>query len=736
MDERTRSLAQEKERAEEAHAEAASLLVQRESVEAELRLQGSSLASLHETALAIMDRREPEQLLQDLVERAVALLATPVGFLYVPTADGSCMRRRVRVGAQLQDEYVVRGEGAVGRSWASGAVVSVDDYDAWPDRAAWAPPGVFGAMLTVPLRLGGTVEGVLGVAHGRDGRRFTPSEGRLLESFAELASLALDNARLFERERTARETAERLQAATRALSSTVDRQKVTELILVELEKVVPCDAAAVQELREGSLVVVAARGFAAEALGRKFDPAGGDGRCLEVLDGRRPVVRNASTPPAGVLPSRAALRSWMGVPLLFGERVVGMLSLNKEEAGFFGPSHAESATSFADQAAVAIENVRLFEALRAELAERERAQRELAESELRFRQLAENVDAVFFVRSVTPRALLYVSPVFEKVWGRPAPAAWNELAATVDAGDRERVSAAWEDVESGHDLEFRIARADGVTRWLRLRAFPVPDGTGRVRRVAGIVEDVTERKAVEQMRDELVRTLVHDLKNPLTSMLASMDLLEAGLTGTERRPMAEALRIARRGGTKLRSLVDAILDVARLEQGSVPLALAPVDLRSSVEEAFELQRPLAEARRLRLVNEVYAELPPALADRDLLSRILQNLLGNAIGFSPAEGTVRVGAALDGPGALRVTVADEGPGIAPESRDRVFERFVTGRGAASGSGLGLTFCRLAVEAQGGRIRVESAPSGGALLAFTLPIAPPSSWLAARGDAQGS
>ena len=558
VEERTRDLAAQKARAEEAHAEAARLLSEQERVEAELRRQGSYLASLHETALAIMDRLEPQQLLQALVERATALLGAMDGFLYLEAADGSRLERRVWTGARPRDEFVGRGEGAVGWTWEFGTSLVIDDYDAWPDRLPNVPTGLFGALLTVPLRVGGRVAGVLGVVHGPDTKGVRGAESRLLESFAQLASVALDNARL-------------------------------------------------------------------------------------------------------------------------------------------------------------------FGALQSELAERARAQQELAESELRFRQLAENIDALFFVSSVSPSRFLYVSPAFERIWGRPATLGWREVLGTIHPEDRVRVLEAVGRQEQGYDVEFRIHRPDGAVRWLRSRVFPVADEAGRVLRAAGIVEDVTERKTVEQMREDLVRTLVHDLKNPLSSMLASMDVLAAALEGPELAASAEVVRIARRGGIKMRNLVDAILDVARLEQGAMPLALGPVGLRAAVDEALELQRPLAEPRKLVLSNEVALELPPVRADRELLSRVLQNLVGNAIKFSPEGGTVRVGASREGSGLVRVSVADEGPGLPPELRERVFERFVTGDHVASGSGLGLTFCRLAVEAHGGRIRVESAPGAGALLAFTLPEA---------------
>jgi PAS domain S-box-containing protein len=409
----------------------------------------------------------------------------------------------------------------------------------------------------------------------------------------------------------------------------------------------------------------------------------------------------------------------MAVPLHFGGAVRGVLGVvHGRGARRFTDVEGRLLESFARLASLALENARLFRALQEELAERARAQHGLAESELRFRQLAENVDALFFVGTIDPPVFLYVSPGFERIWGRPSTLRWAEVLDTVHPDDREVVLDSVRRQEQGYDLEFRIFRPDGALRWVHARVFPVPDEEGRVARVAGIVEDVTARKSVEQMREDLVRTLVHDLRNPLTSMLASMEVLEAALTGPESRAKVEIVRIARRGGLKLRSLVDAILDVARLEQGKMPLDLAPLRLREAVDEALELQAPLADPRGLRLRNEVAQDLPRVVADRELLARILQNLVGNAVKFSPDGGAIRVGAEVSG-AWVSVSVVDDGPGLPLKLRERVFERFVTGRHAASGSGLGLAFCKLAVEAQGGRIRAESALGGGARFVFTLP-----------------
>lgn len=351
------------------------------------------------------------------------------------------------------------------------------------------------------------------------------------------------------------------------------------------------------------------------------------------------------------------------------------------------------------------------------------AQEALKESEQRFRQLAANIDAAFDMRSVDPPALIYMSPAYEQIWGRRLPSDLRELVETVHPDDRESLLAAYARQEGGYELEYRILRPDGSVRWIRSRAFPISDDRGRPWRVAGIAEDVTARKSVEKLREDLAHTLVHDLRNPLTSILACLELLE--LDGPQAVDAGErVIRIAQDSGTKMLGMVDAILEVSRLEAGALPLDLRPVALESLVQEVLALQRPLADLRGQTLLAEVPDGLPPAWADRALVARVIQNLIGNAIKFSPDGSQVRLRVerpSEDGQ-PLRVRVCDDGPGVPEDLRDRLFEKFVAGRQLGRGSGLGLLFCRLVVEAHGGRIALESAAGRGATFSFTLPLAP--------------
>jgi signal transduction histidine kinase len=157
----------------------------------------------------------------------------------------------------------------------------------------------------------------------------------------------------------------------------------------------------------------------------------------------------------------------------------------------------------------------------------------------------------------------------------------------------------------------------------------------------------------------------------------------------------------------------------------MPLHRRHVPLATLAAEVMDAEAFLAREKELRLVNEVPRGLPPAWVDPDVVGRVLQNLVGNAIKFTPRGGVVRVGACPDGSAVadLRVSVVDTGAGIAADVRGRLFQTFVTGQQEGRGSGLGLAFCRLAVEAHGGRIWAEDPPAGGAAFHFTLPTAPP-------------
>lgn len=226
---------------------------------------------------------------------------------------------------------------------------------------------------------------------------------------------------------------------------------------------------------------------------------------------------------------------------------------------------------------------------------------------------------------------------------------------------------------------------------------------------------------LERLRDDLTHMIVHDLRTPLTSLLSGLQTLP--LVGELNEAQAEMLDIATDGGQTLLGMINDLLDVEKMEQETVPLDLSPLTAAALIERAFTQVRGLAQAGTLSLVAEARLDLAPFQGDEDKLRRTLVNLLGNAIKFTPLGGTVTAAAAHE-EDCLRFSVRDTGEGIPPEAHERIFEKFgqVENRkaGRKMSTGLGLTFCKLAVEAHGGKIWVQSEPGRGSAFHFTIPL----------------
>ncbi|MBN1967046.1 MAG: PAS domain-containing protein, partial [Anaerolineae bacterium] len=262
---------------------------------------------------------------------------------------------------------------------------------------------------------------------------------------------------------------------------------------------------------------------------------------------------------------------------------------------------------------------------------------------------------------------------------------------------------------------------------------PVRDASGRVMGVLMVFSDITEEHELTQAREDLSSMIVHDLRGPLTAITTSLKLL--GEIASPDDPLGKAVRqttdTSSRAVRKLLSLVDSLLDISKMESGiitldRIPTALPPI-CASVVDELF----PLAQELDVDLLVDVPDELPLLDIDPEKTERILLNLVDNAIKFTPSYERVVIRGYMPGTagtpeGFLRIEVQDAGPGIPDEYKERLFDRYTQlegQRGRRRGTGLGLTFCRLAVEAHGGRIWVEDNPQGGTVFAVTLPVATP-------------
>ncbi len=335
------------------------------------------------------------------------------------------------------------------------------------------------------------------------------------------------------------------------------------------------------------------------------------------------------------------------------------------------------------------------------------------------------------------QALCHMLGVEEQdLLGRSCTLALGEPAGAYTLEAFERAIAG--STAEGKDSEIRHLL--GEVTPVAISALPLHDFLGATVGGVCLFQDITRRKEIEtlyeQMRaldkvkNDLTHMIVHDLRTPLTSLLTGIMTLQGSesLDEMER----ELLAISVSGGNTLLGMINDLLDISKMEDGSVSLEKSAVSLPEIVAESFRQVASLVQDKELTLAAQIAPEIAERLsdapirldADADKVRRVLVNLLGNAIKFTPRSGTITVSACLKPDRqAVVVRVRDTGEGIPKEAFVRIFEKFgqvqTRKAGRMMSTGLGLTFCKLVVEAHGGRIWVESEPGEGSSFYFTLP-----------------
>ncbi|HET9784953.1 MAG TPA: ATP-binding protein [Terriglobales bacterium] len=379
-----------------------------------------------------------------------------------------------------------------------------------------------------------------------------------------------------------------------------------------------------------------------------------------------------------------------------------------------------------------------------EVRRRRRAQEELNRSHLQlhtswqhYDNLIAHVPAAVWSARADGR-IQYLSPYMETLTGYTPleiVSAGAEFWQThLHPGDRAGAEASWRELFAGQGttaLEFRMRHRQGHWIWLQAQCRRT-GGAGREATADGVLYDITavkQRAELEmqersfQFKNDVLASVSHELRTPLSAILGFSDLLAQGAAGPLSQDQQDFARHIHSSGEHLLALINDILDLSRIEAGQLRLQPAAVGLAAAVEEAVEIVAAHAQGKGVKVRTECGAGVK-VWADPLRLRQIFCNLLGNAVKFTPAGGEIVVLAAVEGE-KVRVTVRDNGIGIAPEHVDAIFDRFrqvdTTARQAGEGTGLGLAITRHLVTQHGGRIWVESRPGAGSAFHFTLPTA---------------
>ncbi len=536
-----------------------------------------------------------------------------------------------------------------------------------------------------------------------------------------------------------------LQAVGQALSASLDVEAVVSAIYEQVARLMPARNFYVSlydpQVDEVSFPLAVEKGDRVEWRSRRT----GSGLTEYVLQNREPLLIREDV--EGTLEELDVdsigqpAECWLGVPILAGDEACGVIAVQSyERAMAYDLSHQKVLTTIAAQAAVAIQNARLYartdEALARRVHELDSILRTTREGILLLDMDWRVVAANRAVADLVGMAQLELSgQVIDSPRGDEGQPLVRLLGYSKE-GLQSDCQSLREGVDAGREKMANQAIVALTTSGRHVERTLTPV-RGRDENITGwllVLRDVTEEIELGRLKDDMTYMLVHDLRSPLTVLGNSFTLMEEAFRDQDEELFKTFTGMAQRSSDRMLSLVNGLLDVSELQSDELELRCEAVDARALLEETVTQLSPLAAPAEITIEVCVPADLPPLHVDIGLIRRVLNNLVDNAIKFTPDGRRVRVWARRASERESRqllLGVSDEGPGIPEEEQHKLFEKFhrvSSVKGRRSGSGLGLPFCKLAVEAHGGRIWVESPSSeiasagAGSTFLMTLPLVP--------------
>lgn len=711
-----------------------------------LEQRNRELTALNSVSTIITATLNLEEVLQRIVDTVVALFPQVTsatlqlvdeqqGVLRTVTASPSTVPDRGKKSVVFRP-----GEGIAGQAMAERRSINVTDVSITSRYVPGDVPPAYRSLLVTPLVVALRVWGTLSLA-GNAPDAFQSSDERLVESFAQQAAIAIENAHLYQETARRAQEQETVASIVRALNASLDVEQAFPSVVKGLQELADCGRISLVILDDqNQQFTVVALSTLVPGLGRgKTFPYTATAGIPDLLAGRAhltPDLSAESEYPIRQILLQAGFRSAVNLPLVAGDEVIGALNLGSKRLSAFDENNLPLFRQIADALAAAIVQNDLFDRVHS--------------AEARYRGLFENSPDPIAILDADG-TLVDVNPAACQVTGHTREELLGRNMGVINDVPQPRFRKAIEQALSGKEViyEFGTLVADKM-RYYEAHLARVEQATGEA--LQWVAHDVTARRELDHWREELTGITVHNLRNPLTWVQTGTEAARMFLPEDTDPDVFLALDSAIKGISRLEQQIDLLLNINRAEAGQELTDQEPVLVHSLVNDVIELLSPRAGAHRVQLCVELPEMLPVVLGNRNMLSWSLENLVDNAIKFNPENEEVIVRASivvtpdpprpavLDGPTgstseaigcatgpsrqtALRISVIDRGPGIAPGDREQIFRKFYQLRRpeGKKGSGMGLYFCRLAVEAHGGRIWVDNNLEGpGCTFSFTLPL----------------
>ena len=565
------------------------------------------------------------------------------------------------------------------------------------------------SAICVPLLAREKLVGVLTLVHTKVDA-FSTEQLDLMQAIADQAGIAVLNARLYtESQRQARVMTALAEGAA-AMNTSLRMEDVYQRILIQTMQALQVETVALGMIEGEHIVFRAAAGNnAGNILNAKIELGKGvvgtvtrEGRGLVIPDVRTEKNFSEADRPGGI-----EMRALLVAPIQSQGKVMGVLEAINPISKVFDADALLVMTGIGGLAGTTIQNAQLFERLQA--------------AHKRYRDLFEES----------------IDPIVITDWEGNIIEA-NRQASLLSGYSREELHEL--SIDQLHEvnwnkigMEYELLQGDHMTSYesslhkqdeshipVEIHAHRVEfDSTDSIQ---WILRDITERKELDSLREDLTSMIYHDLRSPLANIVSSLDVIADLVPEDERETVLSILKIAENSTDRIQRLVSSLLDVSRLESGQPVADQSVVDTLPLIRNALNDVLPAAKGRRQTLNANLPDDLPSIWADEDMARRVIINLTENSIKFSPSDATIEVGARAEGDW-VHFSIKDQGTGIPDSEREHIFDKFtrLRGKGKVGGLGIGLAFCRLAVKGHGGRIWVESEMEKGSTFHFTFPIA---------------
>jgi signal transduction histidine kinase len=740
------------------------------------RRQRDFYKALSDLGELLASQREAESLLKTLLESLFQLTGASWGEVILK--ENNSLVRKIALGepiprkpfkplAQPDRKTLADMVLEEGRTIVSANLELDPRFSRWADT-----PVRFSSFLAVPLRIQGKPIGLIALANKPEGP-FSPQDVKMVEAVISKGEIALENLWLLESEKKRAAKLAALNEIARAVSSALDPKLLYSIVHREISRLMKAEnfyiALYNPEEETVEFVFVVENGKVSEWGKRKA--IHGKGLTEHIIFTGKPLLLSGDAEEElkrlRIEPIGRPAKSWLGAPLIVGDRVIGVMAVQSyDEENLYTQEDLEVFQNIALQTAVALENARLLERTDEALAQKVKELSILAELD---REMAiASSDLARLLKLILDRALLYtgadagVLALLEEKEGKKGlylkaqvgyPPEIEQYAYTpypLERGITGRVVRTGQavlcpDVKLDPDydpvrestlsqltvpiiLEGKVLGAITLES-SRYDAFTMED--------LAFVRSLADRAAIainqamlfekvrqaSEAKSAFISEISHELRNPLASIKGYTDLILEGKAGPLSERQEEFLTKVRSNAERMQKLLEDLSHLSKIEAGQIPLNIAPVQVKETVEEVISMCREKAEEKGLSLQVEIEEGLPPLKADKLRFTQILSNLLENACSYTPQGGKVTVKACREDK-FIKIEVADTGIGIPFEEQPKIFQRFFRGshpmvRGK-QGTGLGLHITKKLVEMQGGEISFRSVPNQGTTFIFTLPV----------------